>query len=333
MGTIISVSANSWAAVWIGLEINLLSFIPLIVFKNNLNNSEAALNYFLIQAFASIIILFSIISFIINFNLFNNLLNWKEYFNNIPINLILLTLLIKLGAAPLHFWFPNIIENISWINCFILMTWQKLAPIIIISYLINFNNLYIFFILTSTLIGGIGGLNQTSIRKLISFSSINHIGWILTAILFNEFIWLIYFIIYTILNLIIIFIINIFHIFYLNQIYRIFIHSKIIKFSLLISILSLGGLPPFLGFLPKWLIIQSLILIKINFLNLFIIIIRLITLFYYLKISFSSLILIKEELNWNYKNYYNHITKTYLIITNIFSLTGLLLFVDLIIHF
>lgn len=295
-----------------------------------MNNSEAALNYFLVQAFASIIILFSIILYLILFNLFNNQINYETLFNNLPSTLIYATLILKLGAAPFHFWFPNVIENISWINCLILITWQKLAPMIIISYLINLNCLSFIFIILSSLIGRLAGLNQISIRKLISFSSINHLGWMLTAIIFNEFLWFIYFFIYTILNFVVVYIFKIFQIFYLNQIYSIFFSSYYVKFSLLISILSLGGLPPFLGFLPKWLVIQSLIIIKMNFLNLILILTRLITLFYYLKISFSSLILIIDEFNWNYKNFFKNSLKINLIVINILTLIGLFLFIDLI---
>jgi NADH-ubiquinone oxidoreductase chain 2 len=300
--------------VWIGLEINLLSFIPLITNKNNLNNSEAALSYFLIQAFASTIILFSIINRIV----FINIIFFFNYLNIIdlilPIKLITITLILKLGAAPFHFWFPNVIENISWRNNLILITWQKLAPIIILSYLIIINNFFIIFIILSTLIGAVGGLNQISLRKLLAFSSINHIGWIITAIIFNENLWLIYFFIYSFLNFCIIYLFKIFQLFYLNQIYSLFINSYFLKFSLLTSILSLGGLPPFLGFIPKWLIIQSLIFIKINFINLFLICISLITLFYYLKISFSAFILNYNEFNWNFKNYFKN--KSFFIILN-----------------
>jgi len=241
-----------------------------------------------------------------------------KYFFNI---IIIITIILKLGAAPFHFWFPNVIENLNWSNNLILITWQKLSPIIILSYL-ELNNLCIFFVILSTLIGAIGGLNQISLRKLIAFSSINHIGWIIIALTFNESIWLIYFILYSFLNFSIIYLFKIFQIFYLNQIYSLFINSYFLKFYLITSILSLGGLPPFLGFLPKWLIIQSLIFLNLNLITLFLISIRLITLFYYLKIRFAAYILNYNELNWNFKNYFNSFNKNFIIIINISSLLG-----------
>jgi len=258
--TLISISANSWFTVWIGLEINLLSFIPLMTSSYNSSSSEASLKYFIIQAFASSLLLFFIIFFILKSNLVIEI----EYLNNFNF-LIYLSLIIKLGAAPFHFWFPNVIEGLTWINRLILMTWQKIAPIIIISYSL-FNNIITIIIIFSIIVGSIGGLNQTSLRKIIAFSSINHIGWILTALFFNERLWFLYFFIYRILNIRLIFLFHNIKIFYLNQIFSIFINSYLIKFIFLINFLSLGGLPPFLGFFPKWIIIQSLSNINQNFL-------------------------------------------------------------------
>lgn len=100
----------------------------------------------------------------------------------------------------------------------------------------------------------------------------------------------------------------------------------------MISILSLGGLPPFIGFIPKWLVIQSLIFIKINILNLFIISIRLITLFYYLKIRFSSLILNYSELNWNYKSFFKNKLFIYTINFNIISILGFFIIINILFY-
>lgn len=200
----------------------------------------------------------------------------------------------------------------------------------IISYIIDVNILLIVAILISTLIGAIGGLNQNSLRKLLAFSSINHIGWIISAIIFNENLWSVYFLIYTFLNICVIIMFNKYKIFYLNQIYTLFMGSTVIKFSLLTSLLSLGGLPPFLGFIPKWLIIQSLIFIKLNFINIFIICISLITLFYYLKVGFAAFIINYNEFNWNYKNFYSQRHINIIIIINFISLFSFFLVIDLI---
>nr|YP_009745906.1 NADH dehydrogenase subunit 2 [Sciara ruficauda]QIH95751.1 NADH dehydrogenase subunit 2 [Sciara ruficauda] len=325
--TLITISSNSWFSVWMGLEINLLAFIPLMTKKNNMIYSEATLNYFLIQAFASSVILFSIIIYMMlintNFFIFKINLFYSLY-------LICMTLMLKMGAAPFHFWFPNVMENMSWNNNLILMTWQKLAPMMILSYIIFLKKMMILFIILSTFIGALGGLNQTSLRKLMAFSSINHIGWMITAMMFNENLWLIYFLLYSFLNFSIIYFFNNFKIYYLNQMYSLFMNSSILKFNLLTSILSLGGLPPFLGFFPKWLIINSLLFMKMNFMNLFLIMMSLITLFYYLKISLSAFLLNHNEFNWSFKNYYKNSIFIITLNMTFFSLMSFFLIINMI---
>lgn len=326
LGTLITISSNSWLGVWIGLEINLLSFIPLIIDLNNLISTEASLKYFLTQAFASSLLLFSIILFIILNNFQYNLLNIY-----ITI-LIALPLIIKRGIAPFHFWFPNVIEGISWSIRLILITWQKIAPIIIISYLTNFN-FFILFIILSASVGAIGGLNQTSLRKIIAFSSINHLGWIMSAILFNEYLWLVYFLLYSFITAGLVFILNQFNLFYINQIFSLFTNSSILKTNFIVSFLSLAGLPPFLGFLPKWLVIQSLISINQYMLIIVLIIISLITLYFYLRICYSTLILNYTETSWNFM--LNFKTKSYFLNINFLflSINGLFIFISLIFNF
>lgn len=215
------------------------------------------------------------------------------------------TFIIKIGISPFHFWFPIVIEGLRWINNLILMTWQKIAPIILLSYCLNFY-LFIISIFLSSIFSRINGLNQTSIRKLLAYSSINHLGWITARILINENIWIIYFLFYSFLTISIIFIFNTFKIFNLNQIFSFLNFKNLIKTFIFIPLLSLGGLPPFLGFFPKWIVIERLIINNYLLLSLILIYFTLITLYFYLRISYSSLILNYNEINWNYKQFYNN---------------------------
>nr|AYW52285.1 NADH dehydrogenase subunit 2 [Lebiini sp. 2 ACP-2013] len=294
MGTLISISSYTWLGTWMGLEINLLSFIPLLKMKNNSYSSESSIKYFLIQTFASMIFLFTILIMMISNNMISETLNLNLYLMMI----INSTLFLKMGAAPFHFWFPEIIEGMNWMNSLILLTWQKIAPMMLLSYSIKYSNYIIFIIMMSTLVGSIGGLNQTSLRKIMAFSSINHLGWMLSSFMNNEMLWLIYFIIYSFISITLIIIFNTFNIFYLKQMYIFMNMSYMIKFMLLLNMLSLGGLPPFLGFFPKWMIIQYLST-NYMYLLLFMIMMTLITLFFYLRISYTSLILSHNELNFN----------------------------------
>nr|ANJ70615.1 NADH dehydrogenase subunit 2 [Pterostichus niger] len=296
-GTMISISSYSWMGTWMGLEINLLSFIPLLKDKNNPYSTESSIKYFIVQALASTMFLFSILMIMITTNMISDIKNTNLFL----IMMINSSFLLKMGAAPFHFWFPEIIEGMNWINSLILMTWQKIAPMMLLSYTIKFSNYIIFIIIMSTLVGSISGLNQISLRKIMAYSSINHLGWMLSSFLNSEMIWLIYFLLYSFILITLITILNTFKIFYLKQMYTFMNKNILIKFSLMLNLLSLGGLPPFLGFLPKWIIIQYLSN-NYMYLLLFMIMMTLITLFFYLRIIYTSLILSHNELYFNFKN-------------------------------
>nr|WPV76875.1 NADH dehydrogenase subunit 2 [Phlebotomus chinensis] len=295
IGIIITISSNSWLSVWMGLEINLLSFIPLMTDENNLYSNEASLKYFLTQAMASSLLLFSIILFL-NYNLLNfNLWNinfWTK------LSLINLTLLIKMGSAPFHFWFPSVMNCLSWFNNWLLMTIQKIAPFILIFYSFNFY-INMTSLILSLIFGSLGGLNQTSIRKIMAYSSINHLSWMLCSIFFSKNLWLNYFFFYYFLTSSIVLLFNLFNIFYINQFFLYFNNNLTIKFSIFILLLSLGGLPPFLGFFPKWLVIQYLMFNNFYFILLLMVIFTLFTLYFYLQMTYSAFMINSWNFKWN----------------------------------
>nr|YP_010947051.1 NADH dehydrogenase subunit 2 [Ergaula nepalensis]WGO57860.1 NADH dehydrogenase subunit 2 [Ergaula nepalensis] len=298
-GMFISISSNSWLGVWMGLEINLLSFIPLMTNTKNMFTAEASLKYFLVQAIASSVLIFIIIYKII--------LNSSATFldsNNFLTSLISIPLMFKGGAAPLHWWFPSVMEGLDWMNCFVLMTVQKISPMVLISYILKFNILASTFILTSVIVGAVGGFNQTSTRKIMTYSSINHMGWMLSAVLIGMNLWLIYFGIYLILTLSIIIFLKNHQMSFVNQSMSVNLKPET-KFIFLMGLLSLGGLPPFLGFLPKWIIIQSMIMNNLSLITVIMIISSLITLYFYLRICYSSFLIYHHKTkwtNWFHKN-------------------------------
>lgn len=130
---------------------------------------------------------------------------------------------------------------------------------------------------------------------------------------------------YSFLSFVLTFIFNIFKLFHLNQLFSWFVNRKILKFTLFINFLSLGGLPPFLGFLPKWLVIQQLTLCNQYFILTLIIISTLITLFFYLRICYSAFIINYFENNWIIKININSINYNIYIIITFFSIFGLFL--------
>nr|YP_010737954.1 NADH dehydrogenase subunit 2 [Frontopsylla spadix]YP_011004263.1 NADH dehydrogenase subunit 2 [Frontopsylla diqingensis]WEQ92364.1 NADH dehydrogenase subunit 2 [Frontopsylla spadix]WPS93638.1 NADH dehydrogenase subunit 2 [Frontopsylla diqingensis] len=291
ISSLICISSDSWLGAWIGLEMNLLSFIPLM--NNNMNSlsNEASLKYFLTQALASIILLFIICINFLNWNFLSMM-----FFNKFYLLILNSSLLLKIGAAPFHFWFPSIMDSMNWMNNLLLMTWQKINPFICISYCMS-NKFLMSISLLSIIIGSLGGLNSSSVMKIMAYSSINHIGWMLMALISNEMNFWFYFIFYCFISISLIMCFNSMKLFHINQIMN-NAYSSIMKFSIFISLLSMGGLPPFLGFLPKWILIENFINNNLFLITILSIMFTLMTLYFYMRMAFSSIILNNFNMYW-----------------------------------
>nr|WMV01986.1 NADH dehydrogenase subunit 2 [Plagiodera versicolora] len=287
IGTLIAVASYSWFSMWIGLEINLLSIIPLLKSPKSLYPAEAILKYFITQALASMILLFAVIY----------TLNLELMFLSSNTMMIMLNsaLLTKMGAAPFHAWFPEVMEGLNWNNSMIMMIWQKIAPMVLFSYNLQMTFFITFVVITSTIVGGIMGLNQISLRKILAYSSVNHMGWMLASMLSFKMIWFWYFLVYSVISINIISLFKIFNTFSMKQMFMLMNSNKTMKIFLSLNFLSLGGLPPFLGFFPKWLVINSLTQNNFFSLSLILIIFTLFTMFFYLRLIFPSLTISTNE--------------------------------------
>nr|QVM79114.1 NADH dehydrogenase subunit 2 [Oxypeltus quadrispinosus] len=314
-GTLLAVSSYSWLSMWIGLEINLLSIIPLMSNLQNIYPSEAALKYFITQVLASALLMFSII---MNLNLSDIILQNLSIYTMMMMNS---AFLIKMGAAPFHAWFPEVMEGLNWMNSLLMLTWQKIAPMALVMYNIDLPIFTSAIVIFCAFIGGTIGLNQISLRKILAYSSITHIGWMLASMLNNSNTWIIYFLTYSLITVNIIFILNQMNIFYLSQLFMIINNNKLLKILFIFNFMSLGGLPPFLGFLPKWLTIYNLSLSNYFMLSIILISMTLITLYFYLRVTFSSLTINSSELMISkiYKNSYM------ILVSNFIALSGLLI--------
>ena len=272
---IIAIIRSNWIFLWVSLEINILSFIPIILINKNIYSLEASIKYFLIQALRSRILLICSISI------------WYLWINNnIIITLIIIRIIIKLGAAPLHFWFPEVIKCSSWLTCYILRTTQKIIPLSIVAMIGKNSIILSSFGVISALIGGLRGINQNKLRQLISYSSISHIGWILVLIFRkNCFFAIMYFFIYCLLTtpLFIWFIIS--NISSPLNVRHKFISTITGKWLAPIIFLSLAGIPPLTGFFPKWISFYAIW--NLSHLLLILVIGSIIRAFFYINLIFS----------------------------------------------
>nr|YP_009485721.1 NADH dehydrogenase subunit 2 [Scipinia horrida]AVZ00857.1 NADH dehydrogenase subunit 2 [Scipinia horrida] len=309
LGTLLTMSAESWMGMWMGLELNMVAFIPLI-YKEKMNSTyESCMIYFLIQSMGSIIMLMSI--------LMNSFFILSPYMGESMLSsTVILSMMVKMGAPPFHFWFPEIMEKMSWPSCFILMTWQKVAPMYILSCVINMNETMMFLlILIMVLTGSLGGLNQTSIRKIMSYSSMDHMGWMIACMKFSNNMWMIYFLIYSLILSTIVFSFWFYSAYYMNQ-YSNKSLSFMEKLMIIIAFLSLGGLPPFLGFIPKLIVIQLTMLYESYFISTVLVLTTLITLFYYLRLIGSIFLINNSTVKWNAYISMNNVPMAFIITVN-----------------
>nr|YP_009493555.1 NADH dehydrogenase subunit 2 [Cryptonome barbada]AWN55970.1 NADH dehydrogenase subunit 2 [Cryptonome barbada] len=278
--TFIALSSSHWLLMWMALELNLLSFIPLITSSSNHQETEAAIKYFMAQTTGSALLLFGV------------LLTYSSpptFILPLVTPMVLSSLLLKIGAAPLHFWFPNVMASLSWVSCLILSTWQKIIPIsILISLNLSSNKLIMVVSALSSLIGGIGGMNQTFLRPLLAYSSIGHLGWVLGISVISLPYSLMYFLIYCTVLTPLILILNSHQLSTMRQSLSIKSAPQQSQTALILTLLSLGGLPPLFGFLPKWLALEQLTLApSTTMMTLALLAGALMNLFYYLNIAFS----------------------------------------------
>nr|BBF98406.1 NADH dehydrogenase subunit 2 [Scotoplanes sp. TT-2017] len=301
LGTFIVIFSTHWFSIWIGLELSTLAILPLLTSNQISRSNEATLKYFLVQAFSATLLLNGVL---MNVWLTNN---WNINLTNNPLPnfLILFSLITKLGLAPCHFWFPDVLSGLSFLNGLIISCWQKIAPLyLIITINSSFpNELILISGILSVLIGGWNGLNQTSIRKILAFSSISHLGWIISISFFNNNISLILFFLYIIITSLVFLLSYIMNTKSLSNLNNLTLSPNLI-FLYIINILSLGGLPPLGGFINK---IIPIYIFTNNFNYLFLLpflIGSLLSLFFYLRIAFNTnLILFPQHslsyLNWN----------------------------------
>nr|AKL90668.1 NADH dehydrogenase subunit 2 [Columbella adansoni] len=292
VGTVLSVSSMHWLMMWAGLEINLIGFLPLLVYQKSVSESQSAVKYFIIQALGSSFLIFgSLMSFSSSFS-------WDTFvvgdFNYSAIGFLVLTcgLLIKLGVFPFHYWLPSVMAGLPWISCLLLATWQKFAPLFLLLSLTEMNQFYVLSVFIclvsvgSSLIGGVGGMNQTQTRALLAYSSIGHLGWMSFALMHSEWTMKMYLSVYVLVS------ISLFTSLWYNDfgnmknIYNLKNYS-FMYLSVMFILLSLGGLPPLLGFVSKWLVV----LVSSNSVwtpMIFGLILgSLLSLFYYLSLFFS----------------------------------------------
>nr|YP_010173794.1 NADH dehydrogenase subunit 2 [Gerlachea australis]AEO15880.1 NADH dehydrogenase subunit 2 [Gerlachea australis]AEO15881.1 NADH dehydrogenase subunit 2 [Gerlachea australis]QSJ54437.1 NADH dehydrogenase subunit 2 [Gerlachea australis] len=284
LGTTLTFASSHWLIAWIGLEVNTLAIIPLMAQNHHPRAVEAATKYFLIQASAAAVLLFAATT--------NAWLTGQWEIQGathpLPITIITLALALKLGLAPLHSWMPEVFQGLNLTTGLVLATWQKLAPLALLLQIQPPNSpLLILLGLASTLIGGWGGLNQTQLRKILAYSSTAQLGWMVLVLQFAPSLTTLALSVYiaaaaaTFLTLKLAKATNI------NMLAISWTKAPALVALTPLVLLSLAGLPPMTGFMPKWLILQELSKQELAPTATLAALTALLSLYYYLRLTYA----------------------------------------------
>nr|ACD79984.1 NADH dehydrogenase subunit II [Pristimantis ridens]ACD80011.1 NADH dehydrogenase subunit II [Pristimantis ridens]ACD80014.1 NADH dehydrogenase subunit II [Pristimantis ridens]ACD80024.1 NADH dehydrogenase subunit II [Pristimantis ridens]ACD80026.1 NADH dehydrogenase subunit II [Pristimantis ridens] len=283
MATTTVLTSYHWMLVWIGLEMNTLAIIPLMTKTHHPRGIEAATKYFLTQAAASALMLFS-----------STMNAWMTgewtilHMLETPTILLTTAIAIKLGIAPFHLWLPEVLQGLSIKTGLILSTWQKLAPMAVLIQISLHANLYLTLLLGlySTILGGWGGINQTQTRKIMAYSSVAHLGWMIAILNLSPQLSLMNFYLYILMTMTLFLTILTLNTKNMPDLAISWSKSPPLMALSMLTLLSLSGLPPLTGFLPKWLITVEMIKQNLTALILIMLLSTLLSLFFYLRLTY-----------------------------------------------
>nr|ATG83358.1 NADH dehydrogenase subunit 2 [Cnemaspis sp. 5 IA-2017] len=304
--------SHHWLFAWLALELNTLTILPIIIKHHHPRATEAATKYFLIQATAAATLLLA-----------GTMNAWQtgqwDITHTTPPAAMLFTMAImmKLGLAPMHLWYPEILQGTTVLTALLISTWQKIAPLTLLfmtAPALPTSTLMLSGLL-SALLGGWAGLNQTQTRKIMAFSSIAHMGWLVTTICLDPSLTMLAFILYAIMTTTMFITLNTNTTNSLANLNIMWSYSPMMLTMTMLTLLALGGLPPLTGFMPKWLILKELVTADLMALSTALALASLPSLFFYTRMAYlTTLTLAPAPTNikhkWRFKTQHpqNHAT-------------------------
>nr|YP_003457084.1 NADH dehydrogenase subunit 2 [Diceratias pileatus]BAI77158.1 NADH dehydrogenase subunit 2 [Diceratias pileatus] len=284
LGTTITFASSHWLLAWMGIEMNTLAILPLMARHHHPRAVEATTKYFLAQAAAAAMLLFASTT--------NAWLTgqWdiQQMSHPLPTTMIIIALALKIGLAPLHSWLPEVLQGLDPTNSQLLSTWQKLAPFGLILQLQPTNpTILVLLGLTSTMVGGWGGLNQTQLGKILAYSSIAHLGWMILVLQFSPSLTLLTLITYMTMTSATFLVFKLTNSTNINTLATSWTKAPALTSITPLILLSLGGLPPLTGFMPKWLILQELTKQDLALPATIAALSALLSLYFYLRLSYA----------------------------------------------
>nr|YP_010564871.1 NADH dehydrogenase subunit 2 [Pallenopsis pilosa]UZA61326.1 NADH dehydrogenase subunit 2 [Pallenopsis pilosa] len=285
-----SLSSNTWFSVWMGMEMNTMMIIPLMLMNLNQQFSESTMKYFLIQAISSMMFI------MLMMNMNNPLYIMLN--NNMITTLMMMSMMLKIGMFPFLFWYSEILSKASFLSMKLIMTLQKIIPMSMMMFMINKNTnmMFMLIVMINSITGSIIALNQINMKKIMAYSSITHMSWMIMSMFMDMSMFIIFFLIYSNILFTLLKFIKMYSIKSLNQMFM--MKNLIMN----MNILSMAGLPPFSGFMMKWFIIELMMKKNLIILSMTMIMSSVISLYFYSRMMMLSLMMSNLKNKWH-KNF------------------------------
>nr|YP_010239125.1 NADH dehydrogenase subunit 2 [Atypus karschi]QTH31094.1 NADH dehydrogenase subunit 2 [Atypus karschi] len=224
---------NDWLMVWLGLEINMLSFILVIYDVEEYLSLESCYKYFFIQSMSSGLLLISI-------------------FMGLGVSLVLS---MKVGISVFYFWYPGVVKGLKWSSNIFLMIFQKMIPMFLMTG--DKMKILLMISLTSMMVGWLGSFNQTDLKFLMAYSSINQLGWVVLMMVTQGEKWVVYLGFYSMIMMVLLK--------WMGDSNLLMVSDMMMKSKSMVFYMVLGmmGFPPFVGFMMKILVLKELMILSI----------------------------------------------------------------------
>nr|QKI84821.1 NADH dehydrogenase subunit 2 [Aspidoscelis gularis] len=285
-GTLITMNSNHWLLAWLGLEINMMAIVPMISKTHHPRATEAAIKYFLAQTGASLLMLFASST-----NAWHTG-TWDiaQLTNPTSCTTLTIALCMKIGLAPMHLWLPEVMQGTTLKMALIIATWQKLAPMSLILMTSNSHSKPLLMLMAtlSIIIGGWGGLNQTQLRKIMAYSSIANMGWMMIILQQAPKLTTFTLLLYIMMTTTMFMTLTPQKTKTIKTIGTTWTLSPSLTIITMLTLTSLGGLPPMTGFMPKWLILEKLLSENMTPLATITAMATLLSLFFYLRLFYTT---------------------------------------------
>jgi len=308
LGMFIMLSANDLIVFYLGLELQSLAlYILASIDRDNARSNEAGLKYFILSALASGLLLYGCsimygFTGSTNFEIIAQNFDNENYGATFAMVFILIGLAFKVSAVPFHMWTPDVYEGSpTSVTTFFAIVPKLVGSAVLIRFmLVPFSNaidqwqtILVFLAIASMILGSVAAIGQTNIKRLLAYSSIGHIGFVLAGIATGTLegykSTIVYLIIYLIMN------VGAFacvlsmkkdkkYLENISDLSGISNKHPVLSFALLIIFFSLAGIPPLAGFFAKFYVFLAVIQNEMYFLAIIGLLSTVISAFYYLRV-------------------------------------------------